>query len=649
LKPANWEIQNLSIASLEESYFDKMQNFNHRSPVWQENPQRSPYPPSRQNQIHPRSYYEQLPLYFEPNFEHERREKHKSLMELCLEREWKEVIVRCNSAPHEADPAFHSHAATSSKRAKFGHTAIRSSVPPSNDETVLAVACRNNASLEVVKALYDASPQQFTQSNTHPLHVAIKFRASADVLKHLITIACHAQHNMISKEPSSPSPTENWNHEECLGRKRKWEPNTKPTEGASSSATPAILAKDADGITTLHLLIDLISVSGNDDAVQALDHLLTEYPSICDATGDGNPLARLVGARAPNVSVISAAAIIVSCAPDLVQCPSLSTRSNPLHLALSSSESCLELVKVLLKGSRGAVAVKNLRGELPLHTALAAGVSTKVLELILQATTSFSENLILEVDGRTLSPIHLAWVRHVDPPFGPHSSRLRNAHILGEMLDETVNQIIDQLSDNVCPQARNELLSSVFGAFWERASLIMRYGPEGDANQSGKESEWSMLHAAVALNCPKALVSLSLAMHQEDVKLVQESGKLPLHIAATSPHFSQDQKKYVFDRLLTIYPEAASVRDQYGMLPLHYAIESEKSHGGPAWSDAILGLVQIHGEGLEIQHPSTRLFPFMQAAERKSNTSTVFELLVRAPHLIQQTARSKTFRRSGQQ
>ena len=112
--------------------------------------------------------------------------------------------------------------------------------------------------------------------------------------------------------------------------------------------------------------------------------------------------------------------------------------------------------------------------------------------------------------------------------------------------------------------------------------------------------------------------------------------------------------------VLSWFPQACQVRDAYGQLPLHIAIDASKEtrrrqeldeSNSMMWefqqdsfdvgnnSDDDVDLLLFHyPDGLEEVDGITNLFPFMQAAEGSgASVNTIYSLLRRNPTLLWKT------------
>jgi hypothetical protein len=85
----------------------------------------------------------------------------------------------------------------------------------------------------------------------------------------------------------------------------------------------------------------------------------------------------------------------------------------------------------------------------------------------------------------------------------------------------------------------------------------------------------------------------------------------------------------ILKTILEIYPQAATMSDVLGYLPLHYASENGVSWGAGGTKDLVLA----YPEALSVAVPSCELYPFMFAASA-GNLELTYHLLRNSPHQI---------------
>lgn len=113
-------------------------------------------------------------------------------------------------------------------------------------------------------------------------------------------------------------------------------------------------------------------------------------------------------------------------------------------------------------------------------------------------------------------------------------------------------------------------------------------------------SDFCIVHAAVGLGgCPPDLLRYVIETRPDEVRMADESGRLPLHHAASAPTLhgngSGYHAKFVMDELLYAFPDGAAYADANGKLPLRIAIEAGKSWIG----GGVKSLYDVYPEAME--------------------------------------------------
>lgn len=166
--------------------------------------------------------------------------------------------------------------------------------------------------------------------------------------------------------------------------------------------------------------------------------------------------------------------------------------------------------------------------------------------------------------------------------------------------------------------------------------------------------KFRLVHAAVGVpSCPRPILRMALALHPEQLLERDEHGRIPLHVACSeevvgmlSPwrckigrvvEYTEENEVSVVDMLLRRCPQAARIVNERGKLPLHLAIERGKKGAisfGPCEKEAVgtaegrravsesednisgtvESLIRAYPTALERREPVTFLYPFMLAA-----------------------------------
>jgi ankyrin repeat protein len=344
-----------------------------------------------------------------------------------------------------------------------------------------------------------------------------------------------------------------------------------------------------------------------------------------------------------------------------------SSTMNPLHITCSSHHASVHVVRVLLEGGHSRqCTMRDEDGDTPLHTACRCGAPMEVLEVLLRVCHSS----VYERDYEGLTPLLRLWVRYFV--------------ILGPDVIDSVRGPAD--------------LQGELGDAWNKTELLLKcahrgsLGGSGPCCGSGTEDPcarglvFRAVHAAAAVDCPRAVLKIAAAVYPLQLDEKDENGMTPLMIAAQAPIFkvrdlsdegytlgdaiyegdnttttiinddgsssnSRDGwlpdtaaetgggQPSVIEILLQANQHAASaaacVPDPLGRLPLHWALAT-----GKKWQEGVKPLVEVFPEALTVMDVETKLYPFMLVAQAqiqgqdKGDIGTIYEVLRRNPAMF---------------
>ena len=621
-----------------------------------------------------------------------RPHQEQELMRLCRSKAWGAVLERCQSHPSEAEP---------SEGAITGHSS-----------TALSVAVRAGAPNRVIEFLLRANWDQI--GVTHPLrgsilHDALKHRVEDDVLHYLVQAAIQYEKLSGRHDHGESSPFLLLGHKDELGRNalhymidrvvRALERGDRSRSYWNSflllvQAYPhAVETMDADGSTPLVTLLltprfPLDSVGK--ELEREVFRLVQLLVAIC-------PSAVAVSRRLPRPWHYQRQTQVNF--TSLVQGEGV---PSPLSCALLHGRS-IDTIKVLLDANRklGFAPCRTIvthNREVPLHVAVTMRAPIDLISRLLQ-----DESEVLDVaDIHGLIPLDWIWIRHVLEWFSSPSDALSPVMVsrrryLGNHFLEWQSRVSNQylgldttdLEQSPNPQVRQwtrrlkeDLLSRIATVLPVMAAQVHKNsvrlnnaetGTEFDHEHlQGSSPSWTLLHAACYVHCPLAMVALALQASSSDVLRTRDTlhGRLPLHYAASrgggymasfpvgvscSPQSVQEMSPTKL--VLSWFPQACQVRDAYGQLPLHIAIDAGKETRrrqeldesnsmmwehrqdsfdvGNNFDDDVDLLLFHYPDGLEEIDGITNLFPFMQAAEGSgASVNTIYNLLRRNPTLL---------------
>ncbi|GAX09844.1 hypothetical protein FisN_11Lh178 [Fistulifera solaris] len=313
---------------------------------------------------------------------------------------------------------------------------------------------------------------------------------------------------------------------------------------------------------------------------------------------------------------------------------------NALHITCSSNHASVHVTRILLEAGNpiAMTMMHDIDGDTPLHTACRCGAPIEVLEVLLRANPL----AVHERDLEGLTPLLRLWVRYTV--------------ILG-------NDAIDSV--NCAADLHGELLDA-----WKKTELLLRCTQRGACDDDSSSGHaFRPVHAACAVDCPRSVVRIAARMYPHQLEEVDEKGMTPLLIAAAAPVFKVrdlSDQGYTFEDI--IYGEetfddqeqtnkndgdtdgfsqppvieiilnanqggasaSAGIPDSKGRLPLHVALESQKT-----WKEGVKQLVEVYPEGVSTVDPTTSLYPFMLAAKGVGgDLTTIYEICRLNPSLI---------------
>jgi len=160
--------------------------------------------------------------------------------------------------------------------------------------------------------------------------------------------------------------------------------------------------------------------------------------------------------------------------------------------------------------------------------------------------------------------------------------------------------------------------------FWQKAALLILAEYTSVATETADYGY--LVHACAGIHsCPPTLLEYALLLYPEQLLLQDESGQLPLHIAASRPDAANVKD------ILAACTQASNVRNQEGRLPIELAVES-----GWSWTDGVGQLLSANPVSLEALNVDERLYPRIWARlSRKphGSTSALFESLRARPSI----------------
>jgi ankyrin repeat protein len=313
-----------------------------------------------------------------------------------------------------------------------------------------------------------------------------------------------------------------------------------------------------------------------------------------------------------------------------------------------------KLVRIVTrKPSVAAYSDEDRRGMLLLHFACALYPPVEVVEALLEANadavrhTSLNAGItpLMIACGRDASPdVIRLLLRNAKDTMNIHDASGYTA-IHWACREDVSKDIVRQLliinpraahhrtseSDGVTPtdiliQSRTNKLFSpnqwgkICYMLWAR-----KYGTI--VSRSGQA--FSTLHAALALKCPLHIIELAIERHVSDVAGVRDVfGNLPIHYAVQCD-YAYFGDTDIIRRLLQYFPQGAACKNASGRFPLLEALKH-----GYTWSLGIRELYVNHPAAITIMDFESSLYPCALSALFSCDVETTYCLIREHPQLI---------------
>ena len=343
------------------------------------------------------------------------------------------------------------------------------------------------------------------------------------------------------------------------------------------------------------------------------------------------------------------------------------TSPNPDHSETASRRSpadpTLEVLQLLLSWYPEAANLRDTaHWQLPLHGAIAQGYPWKWIQPLVGAST----DALSQVDGVTLLyPFQLAactnacsltlvfeliraapyLLKDGIPPTedegNPTVMHTRSLIMMQQHKSSSSSvvascDVVDQQDDyHSMERIMQQASRRDDPDMWSDVQRLLAYRTPAD--------QWYAVHAAASLpDCPLGLLELTVIMQRQELALRNTDGDLPLHLVVRHSRSGDNDEDYDTDDdddmedarttririLLHDYPQAASLRDSHGRLPLHMAVSA-----GQPWT-SLNALIHAYPAAVG-ERNNCGLYPFQEAAVTDMvGLTEVYELLLAAPHLL---------------
>ncbi len=340
------------------------------------------------------------------------------------------------------------------------------------------------------------------------------------------------------------------------------------------------------------------------------------------------------------------------------------------------------------------MAIVSKEYEVPLHIAVTMKASPDVIARLVE----YKPEATTVLDRCLLSPICWTWIRFVideiesrgnEPGDEGSSTRTIRSTVKAsrrrfipnsfmtvqkEMTENMIQNVIEIISNRPGTASIEQKMRGSIEkrSLWSNLLTLLPSAAKVTSNRKGTNERlfgsakcnadqyvWDPVHAAAYLECPKGVILSAIKNRPQSLKEADKYGNLPIHYAAACRAYSKSvpigvrnsredlvEESNVFE-LVAFYPNSTKVKNIFGQLPIHIAIEEEKKRSSDRDSfkarllkaqlglddknkrqrtlkknfekSPLMCLVRADIDSLEQRDSVTNLYPFMQVAARPSN------------------------------
>lgn len=211
----------------------------------------------------------------------------------------------------------------------------------------------------------------------------------------------------------------------------------------------------------------------------------------------------------------------------------------PLHYA-SQSSSSVEVLNILLNEYSEGIKTENADRELPLHYALKDRSSIGIIKIL--------------IDTYPTGLGHYNHYGHL-----PIYYALDNYYSF-----EVFNLLINKHREVMIPAINNSIIYLAISKKLPIKVINILYEP-----YPGNEINNIALHCAISTGSSMEIIEYLINKDPLSTRIQDSSGNLPLHSSMNNIN--------AIKVILSIYPDAAKIKNNYGFLPIHIALDSKAS------------------------------------------------------------------------
>ena len=241
-----------------------------------------------------------------------------------------------------------------------------------------------------------------------------------------------------------------------------------------------------------------------------------------------------------------------------------------------------DIASIIVSINPAMLSIPNRNGNLPLHEAIIHFCSPELVQLLVEHGKSYLTRR--NTDGETPLSILFRQVKNgVDIP---------------------------TLS---LPLSRNDIF------LWEKLHILIKAQFETES-----DDDFNILHRLIQLKSPAAAIHMAVLMEPHQVQKTDINGSFPLSLLAENYEY----RKRTIDALIDIFPDAASIPNQYGEFALHHCAKS-----GRLYNDGIDSVYRANPSASTMPD-CNGIVPFMDAASKTKSVDAIYRLLLQCPNNV---------------
>jgi len=337
---------------------------------------------------------------------------------------------------------------------------------------------------------------------------------------------------------------------------------------------------------------------------------------------------------------------LVSASPGLALIADPATFETPLHIIFkylyfssSSSTLCKEIaLNIIHECPECLLCTINTNGFLPLHTLFQSrGTSSTILqfeieqEFLMNVVKPKPKTLLMTNQGG-ITPIEMLWCSYCvnDENECILSHRIAEKQYYNELNYINYDILMPKMKYTMQVWPCLIVMINIAYSYYNNIETPNNESEERNDEGCSSQSLFRPLHAFLGLTCtPTDMIDFALKVHKREANTIDTEGNTPLHIVTR--YIRKEDNCHMIEKLLSIDPYTASVRNLSGCYPLFIAIENQLG-----WDDGLSHIFNAFSDVLEEVDPIYGFYPFQYAAlhvlqnnetSSKTQLNTIYQLL----------------------